>query len=130
MSEELVAGRMGVRGDGRPAYLSETEASHNEATTGSHLFPPIQSARQITSIDQFAWRQRNVPDTICIELLKKCNLSCPHCRSGSSPRASGTIDETAILEFIRRMVLRRPWRISLTGGEPTLWGSLSLLLGL
>lgn len=69
------------------------------------------------------------PPTVCIELLRLCNLACPHCRSHSSPHAGRSeLTLRAVLRLIDGLARLGKWRVSLTGGEPALWKSTSTLL--
>jgi len=69
-----------------------------------------------------------IPPTVCIELLRKCNMACPHCRSYSSPTAPGVMPFHTVATFIDKLATVGNWRFSLTGGEPTLWEPLPLLI--
>jgi MoaA/NifB/PqqE/SkfB family radical SAM enzyme len=70
------------------------------------------------------------PPTICIELLKYCNLQCFFCRSNSSPSARGQLRFQDIRRFLLDIANYGKWRISLTGGEPTFWKNLPQLVNL
>ena len=71
---------------------------------------------------------KGTPPTICIELSKLCNLSCDYCRSESSPFQKQKIDFDSLVNFLSKMKKKGNWRISLTGGEPTLWENLPKLI--
>lgn len=68
------------------------------------------------------------PPTVCVELLKQCNMACPHCRSHSSPHASGVLNLESVVTLLDGLARVGDWRISLTGGEPSLWDPLPSLL--
>ena len=59
-------------------------------------------------------------ETLCIRITKHCNLSCIHCRAGSSPFTKEYIDIDKLyvkLVELRKIGLRH---ISISGGEPFL----------
>ncbi len=73
---------------------------------------------------------KGVPPTVCIELSKLCNLSCSYCRSESSPFQKQKIDFDSLANLLSKLKKLGDWRISLTGGEPTLWKNLIPLIDL
>lgn len=78
-----------------------------------------------------ARRQRELngfPPTVCVELLRQCNMACPHCRSHSSPHGSGVLTFDSVATLLDGLFRVGDWRISLTGGEPSLWDPLPSLL--
>ena len=68
------------------------------------------------------------PPTICIQLLKWCNLKCTFCRADSSPRETEELNLTSLVKILANLKSYGNWRISLTGGEPFYWKSLASLL--
>lgn len=55
-------------------------------------------------------------------------MACPHCRSHSSPRALGELHLEAVTTLLDGLARVGDWRVSLTGGEPSLWKPLPTLL--
>jgi len=70
------------------------------------------------------------PPTICIQLLKWCNLKCAYCRAGSSPFEKERLSFAEVSELLIKLNTFGKWRISLTGGEPFYWPELTALLEL
>jgi MoaA/NifB/PqqE/SkfB family radical SAM enzyme len=70
------------------------------------------------------------PPTICIQLLKWCNLKCINCRAGSSPLEKEGLDFQQLKRLLTDLRSYGEWRISLTGGEPFFWPELVDLLQL
>lgn len=70
------------------------------------------------------------PPTVCIELLKWCNLACPYCRSASSMRDHRRLEYDAVASLLKGLSHYGMWRVALTGGEPSFWRELPQLLGL
>jgi len=70
------------------------------------------------------------PPTICIQLLKWCNLKCSFCRASSSPYESESLDYQDVEELLVTLSKYGKWRISLTGGEPFFWNDIEHLLKL
>lgn len=68
------------------------------------------------------------PPSICIELIKRCNLTCPYCRSGSSPNETDSLDYIILSKLFLELSKICKWRISLTGGEPLLYPELSSVI--
>lgn len=61
--------------------------------------------------------------TILIEIIERCNLSCPTCFAGSSPQHSGLMSLTEFDRQVDRLAAggkRGSDMIQLSGGEPTL----------
>ena len=87
------------------------------------------SCKNNTLIENFI-SNKGTPPTICIELNNLCNLSCSYCRSESSPFQKRKIEFNSIATFLTKMKRVGNWRISLTGGEPTLWKNLLQLIEL
>lgn len=77
------------------------------------------------------YRNRNgFPPTVCIELLKWCNLQCPFCRSASTSHDRRQLSLQQIERLIDSIARFGPWRFALTGGEPFAWQHLDELLAL
>lgn len=70
------------------------------------------------------------PPTICIQLLKWCNLTCINCRAGSSPLEKEILSIEQLSSLLQQLKKYGSWRISLTGGEPFFWKKLPELLTL
>jgi len=68
------------------------------------------------------------PPSICVELIKKCNLTCPYCRSGSSPFEKDFLEFATLSKLLSDLSQICKWRISLTGGEPLLYSHLPNLI--
>ena len=67
-------------------------------------------------------------ETICLHLLRRCNLSCPHCWSHSSPSEDSELELNNILVFLDTLVDYGLKHVSLSGGEPTLYSSIIELI--
>lgn len=61
-----------------------------------------------------------VVESICVHILRKCNLACPHCWSQSNPQADEILDLYKVTQFISELKKYGLIRISISGGEPTL----------
>lgn len=70
------------------------------------------------------------PPTICIQLLKWCNLKCINCRADSSPLEKEILQFQQLRTLLINLRSYGEWRISLTGGEPFFWPGLLDLLQL
>lgn len=68
------------------------------------------------------------PPTICIQLLKWCNLTCKYCRASSSPFEHEQLRFEDIKRLLEGVKEYGNWRISLTGGEPFYYPELLSLL--
>lgn len=67
-------------------------------------------------------------ETICVRILRRCNLSCMHCWAGSSPLSSDILDVDRILKFVDEIRPLGLKHVSLSGGEPLLYKGLYELL--
>lgn len=65
------------------------------------------------------------PETICVRLLRKCTLSCGHCWAESSPLQTEELASGELVRFLRELRRRGLKHVSLSGGEPFLYGELS-----
>ena len=75
------------------------------------------------------YRNKNgYPPSILVELLKHCNLTCPYCRSSSSPQENAQLNFETISKLLQKLSLVCKWRISLAGGEPLLYSHLPNLI--
>src|SRR5665213_3257627 len=72
--------------------------------------------------------QHGFPPTICIQLLKWCNLKCANCRADSSPLEKEQLRLNPLQSLLSALAVFGDWRISLTGGEPFFWYRLPALL--
>jgi len=70
------------------------------------------------------------PPTLCIELLKFCNLLCPFCRSSSTATDQRRLEFGDVARLLEAIAEAGSWRIALTGGEPFFWSDIGRLLGL
>jgi sulfatase maturation enzyme AslB (radical SAM superfamily) len=64
------------------------------------------------------------PETICVRILRKCNLTCTHCWASSSPHETEELDAHELMRFLGEL---RPFglkHVSLSGGEPFLYRDL------
>lgn len=67
-------------------------------------------------------------ETICIRVLKRCNLSCSHCWAGSSPRETDIMPFIGIMEYIAKLHGAGLRHVSISGGEPFLYQDLGNLV--
>jgi MoaA/NifB/PqqE/SkfB family radical SAM enzyme len=78
---------------------------------------------------QLAVRPRARLETLCYRITQHCNLSCHHCRAGSSPATRHYSDVQSVLRFVELaqnvLGLRH---VSISGGEPALDRRLSSLV--
>jgi MoaA/NifB/PqqE/SkfB family radical SAM enzyme len=63
-----------------------------------------------------------------LHLLRRCNLRCAHCYSESGPNEGGELPLAPLLAFLGRARAAGYSRLSLSGGEPLLYGGLVPLL--
>ena len=70
------------------------------------------------------------PPTICIQLLKWCNLTCSFCRAGSSPFEKEKLEYEDVAKLLTDLSMYGKWRISITGGEPLFWKDIEKLIKL
>ena len=63
-----------------------------------------------------------------IHPTRKCNLSCLHCYSQSSPRERGALDIKLLCEAVTVAAIEGYNTVSLSGGEPLLYAPLRELL--
>jgi len=84
-----------------------------------------------TEAPQIVYRNaKGLPPTICIQLLKWCNLKCQNCRSDSTPFDKENLSFEQISPVLIGLGKYGKWRISLTGGEPLFWAELPRMLAL
>jgi MoaA/NifB/PqqE/SkfB family radical SAM enzyme len=72
--------------------------------------------------------QNGFPPTVCVQLLKWCNLKCINCRAGSSPYEKEQLHAQHVIALVKDLASYGRWRISITGGEPFYWKGLDALL--
>src|ERR1035441_7714689 len=66
-------------------------------------------------------------ETICIKVTTMCNLSCSHCWANTtSPTLE--IDYISLITFLESLKPLGLRHVSVSGGEPSLYSSGSLLL--
>jgi pyruvate-formate lyase-activating enzyme len=63
-------------------------------------------------------------ETICVRVLKRCNLICGHCWAASSPHEVEELRWLDVSTFLRRLVATGLKHVSISGGEPFLYGDL------
>ncbi len=71
--------------------------------------------------------------TVLIEIIERCNLTCPTCFAGSSPQHAGLMSLECFTERVRRLAdggKAGSDMIQLSGGEPTIHPDLPEMLGL
>ncbi len=69
-----------------------------------------------------------VLDTICVRVTTKCNMKCRHCWAPFSLKATD-IDLNELTNFISRLKSTIGLKhVSLSGGEPTLYPHIRILL--
>jgi MoaA/NifB/PqqE/SkfB family radical SAM enzyme len=64
-------------------------------------------------------------ETICVRVLRKCNLTCAHCWAGSSPHQTEELAAEEVLHFLKQMARYGLKHVSVSGGEPFLYDELS-----
>ncbi|MBQ4492402.1 MAG: radical SAM protein, partial [Deltaproteobacteria bacterium] len=70
-----------------------------------------------------------LPRWIALEMTRRCNLDCVHCRSSAEPVAPGKeLDTGEVLALMDAMAKLSSPALVLTGGEPLLRGDLFELL--
>lgn len=57
-------------------------------------------------------------ETLCIRLTKHCNLSCSHCRAGSSPYTQEKNEVDKLKKIITDFISIGLKHVSISGGEP------------
>lgn len=57
-------------------------------------------------------------ETLCVRLIKHCNLSCSHCRAGSSPYTKKKNKINSLRNVITDFVSLGLKHVSISGGEP------------
>lgn len=62
----------------------------------------------------------NILETICIRVTKHCNLSCSHCRAGSSPFEKEYLNISNFKSRLKELKSIGLKHISISGGEPLL----------
>jgi uncharacterized radical SAM superfamily Fe-S cluster-containing enzyme len=99
------------------SYADRVSASDSGACCGSSCAAPAS----LSGGEAPAWAQHSC--TVLIEIIERCNLTCPTCFAGSSPQHSGLMS----MEEFRRQVdglsaggKRSADMIQLSGGEPTI----------
>jgi molybdenum cofactor biosynthesis enzyme MoaA len=63
-------------------------------------------------------------ETLCVRLLRRCNLACLHCWAGSSPDETETLPWDELCRFLRSLAIGGLKHVSLSGGEPFLYARL------
>ena len=66
--------------------------------------------------------------TIQIHGTRKCNLSCKHCYSSSSPHLKDMLDISALKDFLSFAYDQGFNNIAMSGGEPLLYRDIEELL--
>ncbi len=66
-----------------------------------------------------------VVETICIRILRRCNLQCAHCWAESSPGGKDELSANVIRDFLERMKKIGLRHVSVSGGEPSLHSELA-----
>jgi MoaA/NifB/PqqE/SkfB family radical SAM enzyme len=64
------------------------------------------------------------PRTVQVHPLDRCNLTCAHCYSSSSPAGTRTVDAARLLQFVEDSARMGYDHLSLSGGEPLLYPAL------
>jgi MoaA/NifB/PqqE/SkfB family radical SAM enzyme len=68
-------------------------------------------------------------ETLCVRLLRKCNLACRHCWAGSSPYETEALSWDEVCRFLRSLAVGGLKHVSLSGGEPFLYTRLGEAIG-
>lgn len=68
-------------------------------------------------------------ETICVRVLRQCNLECAHCWAGSSPRQRETLSSADLMRFVQALRAHGLRHVSVSGGEPFMYADLSELVG-
>jgi MoaA/NifB/PqqE/SkfB family radical SAM enzyme len=63
-------------------------------------------------------------ETLCVRLLRRCNLACRHCWAGSSPFRTDALSWSEVRGFLRSLAMENLRHVSLSGGEPLLFSDL------
>jgi MoaA/NifB/PqqE/SkfB family radical SAM enzyme len=69
-----------------------------------------------------------IPETLTLEVTRRCNLACPYCFALAAWDHLSDLEWDAALEVVERAARLGISRLHLTGGEPTLWKPLFLLI--
>lgn len=67
------------------------------------------------------------PRTVQVHPLDRCNLTCAHCYSSSSPAGNRIVEATRLLQFLQASARMGYDHLSLSGGEPLLYPALGEL---
>ena len=63
-------------------------------------------------------------ETICVRLLRSCDLHCSHCWSYSGPTENTKINLDKLIKFLDATLVHGLKHVSLSGGEPTMYPAL------
>ncbi len=67
-------------------------------------------------------------ETICVRLTNKCNLNCLHCWAFGNKERQLSIDPFRLLFFIKKLKYLGLKHVSVSGGEPTLYPYLEVVI--
>ena len=94
---------------------------HAVSCCGSSCGAPTSDTEQTPALDSAGWSNHSC--TILIEIIARCNLSCPTCFAGSSPQHSGLMSMKEFTRQVEQLVAGGKCgsdMIQLSGGEPTI----------
>jgi MoaA/NifB/PqqE/SkfB family radical SAM enzyme len=88
------------------------ETGHSTGAAGSSSDPALPAA----------------PRTVTLEVGTRCNLSCRHCSTYSSPDGDVGLPTSDLLDVLTNLHARGTYEVWLSGGEPTLRPDLAELM--
>lgn len=123
--------------DSKHYYLPTAASLKGSSCCGSSCAPPGPVASSAVSQDFSAgtnsaqWNNHSC--TILIEIIERCNLSCPTCFAGSSPQQAGMMCLDEFTRQVDQLVAGGKCgsdMIQLSGGEPTIHPQFFEMVGL
>ncbi|MDX1379949.1 MAG: radical SAM protein [Xanthomonadales bacterium] len=109
--------------DARHYYRSAPVAGNGGACCGGGCGPATTAEPAGTDLP---WSNHSC--TVLIEIIERCNLSCPTCFAGSTPQHAGLMTMAEFTERLDRLAAggkRDADMLQLSGGEPTIHPDLA-----
>jgi len=112
-------------------YVSDIASAGESSCCGTSCSAPLVTGADAPAPAFSAAPWANHSCTVLIEIIERCNLSCPTCFAGSSPQHDGLLELAEFKQQVNQLAdggKRAADMIQLSGGEPTIHPELMAMI--